>query len=363
MNVMAQAPSAAVSGPKLDNRRVLAALVDLVALFVGGFVLGLVVGLVTGGDAFGGSANAIFVAWALYYYFAFESGDGQTPGKKLLKLRVVRADGGPVGMREIAIRTILRLVDGLLLYLVGLIVMLATGERRQRLGDLAAGTIVVDASAPAAPEVAPAAAAPAAVPAPMQEGPMRTPEVPEAVKPEPAVEPEPAVQQEPLVEPAPQPEPQAQEIPSLSQEIESFSPAPAEAPSEEAVEEPAQEPVDQPAGEPFGGLASEPVDQPAGEPFAGLASEPVAEPFSEPVSEPAPEPTSEPVSEPVAEEAPAGDAGQDEQVNVRSVETVSAIDFIMGGDTQAPVERDQPQGDQGEEGDEPSDEAPARESA
>ena len=39
-------------------------------------------------------------------------------------------------------RTVLRLVDGLGVYLVGLIAMLATGERRQRLGDLAAGTIV-----------------------------------------------------------------------------------------------------------------------------------------------------------------------------------------------------------------------------
>ena len=41
-------------------------------------------------------------------------------------------------------RTLLRVVDGVGFYLVGLVSMLATGERRQRLGDLAAGTVVVD---------------------------------------------------------------------------------------------------------------------------------------------------------------------------------------------------------------------------
>jgi hypothetical protein len=45
-------------------------------------------------------------------------------------------------MRQIAVRSVLRLVDGLGLYLVGLITMLASGERRQRLGDMAAKTIV-----------------------------------------------------------------------------------------------------------------------------------------------------------------------------------------------------------------------------
>ena len=86
-------------------------------------------------------------AWALYYYFACESGGGQTLGKRVMRLRVVRADGGEAGMGEIAVRTVLRVVDGIGLYLVGLVVMLVSGKRRQRLGDMAGGTIVVDASA------------------------------------------------------------------------------------------------------------------------------------------------------------------------------------------------------------------------
>ena len=61
-------------------------------------------------------------------------------------------------MSEIAVRTVLRVVDGIGLYIVGLIVMLATGQRRQRLGDMAAGTIIVDAAAPPAMPPAPVAA-------------------------------------------------------------------------------------------------------------------------------------------------------------------------------------------------------------
>jgi hypothetical protein len=94
-----------------------------------------------------GALGAVILGWALYYHFAMESGDGQTVGKKLMKLRVVLADGRPAGMREIAVRTVLRVIDGIGGYIVGLIVMLATGQRRQRLGDLAAGTMIIDASA------------------------------------------------------------------------------------------------------------------------------------------------------------------------------------------------------------------------
>jgi uncharacterized RDD family membrane protein YckC len=167
VNAFAQPSSAPVAGPQLDNRRVLAAIVDLLVIFAGSFVLGAIFGMINGADAeWGPQMQAITVAWALYYYFAFESGAGQTLGKKLLKIRVIRADGGPAGMREIAIRTVLRIIDGLFLYLVGLIIMLVTGQRRQRLGDIAAGTVVADASTSPAPHASPATAAPPAAATP-----------------------------------------------------------------------------------------------------------------------------------------------------------------------------------------------------
>src|SRR3954451_21316307 len=157
MNAMAQVSAAQLKGPKLDNRRVLAGIVDLLIVGAGALVV-LYAGDALTGDR-GGALGAVILGWALYYYFALESGGGQTVGKKLMKLRVVRADGRPAGMREIAVRTILRVVDGIGMYIVGLIVMLVTGERRQRIGDLAAATIVVDASGPATAVAEPAAPA------------------------------------------------------------------------------------------------------------------------------------------------------------------------------------------------------------
>ncbi|MGN6679291.1 MAG: RDD family protein, partial [Streptosporangiaceae bacterium] len=62
---------------------------------------------------------------------------GQTAGKALLGLRVLRTDGAKARSGPIAIRTFLRLADELpAFYLLGFIVMLITGRRRLRLGDL-----------------------------------------------------------------------------------------------------------------------------------------------------------------------------------------------------------------------------------
>ncbi len=122
------------------------ALIDLAIVVGGAFVIGLAAGLSGVGEG-GSGLTAVVLAWALYYYFACESSGGQTLGKKAMKLRVVRMDGGTAGMGDIGVRTILRLIDGLFLYLVGLVVMLATGKRRGRLGDLAAKTMIVSADA------------------------------------------------------------------------------------------------------------------------------------------------------------------------------------------------------------------------
>lgn len=80
---------------------------------------------------------------------------GQTPGKKLLGLRVLRADGAPVGWSRSTVRSLLAFVDFMPFgFAAGLAAMLL-GKRCQRLGDLAAGTVVVHlAPAPAAARAA-----------------------------------------------------------------------------------------------------------------------------------------------------------------------------------------------------------------
>jgi uncharacterized RDD family membrane protein YckC len=348
MNAIAQVSAAPTTGPKLDNRRVLAGVVDLLIVAAGGVVVLLA------GDSLTGERQsalaAVILGWALYYFFATESGDGQTVGKKLMKLRVVRTDGSPVGMREVAVRTVLRVVDN---YLVGLIVMLATGERRQRIGDLAAGTIIVDAAAPAAPvvEVAVEAVEAEEAPAPTAEAPAvpdptRTITLPaRPARPatledltEPPAE-EAVAEDEPVVE-----EPVAEDAPPVP-EMRPFPPAAEPVAEEPAVEEPVvEEPaVEEPAVEEP--VADEPVVE--AEPVVEVDEEPLSEAASPSLEELAQDVAAAKVEEPAAEDAPvedepAGavseDASEDDApMTVKSVETVSAIDLVMGG---APEEED-----------------------
>ncbi|MBA2378711.1 MAG: RDD family protein [Blastocatellia bacterium] len=82
------------------------------------------------------------------YFIAFEwAWNGQTPGKRLMKLRVIREDGRPITIWEAVTRNLLRLFDSapgfvLPIYSVGLIFVFLN-TRDQRVGDLFAGTVVV----------------------------------------------------------------------------------------------------------------------------------------------------------------------------------------------------------------------------
>jgi uncharacterized RDD family membrane protein YckC len=78
------------------------------------------------------------------YFIAFEKlWNGQTPGKRLLGIRVVRDGGYPVELVGSIIRNLIRIIEQLLgFYFVSVISMLLSSENK-RLGDFAAGTIVV----------------------------------------------------------------------------------------------------------------------------------------------------------------------------------------------------------------------------
>jgi uncharacterized RDD family membrane protein YckC len=88
------------------------------------------------------TAYFLILALNLVYHFVAETLFGQTIGKSRRNLRVVKRDGTPAGASAIAARTVFRIIDAQFLYLVGLLTMVITGKKRQRLGDLAAGTIV-----------------------------------------------------------------------------------------------------------------------------------------------------------------------------------------------------------------------------
>jgi uncharacterized RDD family membrane protein YckC len=100
----------------------------------------------------------LFVATVLGYPVGFETlWHGRTPGKAAMGLRVVRDDGGPIRFRHALVRGLVGVVvdrPGISSGLLALIPMLAT-KRAKRLGDLAAGTVVVQDRVPS--RVAPAA--------------------------------------------------------------------------------------------------------------------------------------------------------------------------------------------------------------
>ncbi len=94
----------------------------------------------------GGIALMVLLGFLLFwgYYVLFEViGNGQTPGKRLAGIRTVRQDGYPIGFGESAIRNIVRIVDFLpVAYGIGVVTMFVD-NRSRRLGDFAAGTLVI----------------------------------------------------------------------------------------------------------------------------------------------------------------------------------------------------------------------------
>ena len=82
------------------------------------------------------------IVWG--YFALFEAyWHGQTPGKRAMKVRVIKDSGRQITLFEALARNLMRVIDYLpSLYLVGVITMLCN-KRNQRLGDLVAGTIVV----------------------------------------------------------------------------------------------------------------------------------------------------------------------------------------------------------------------------
>lgn len=91
---------------------------------------------------------ALFFVFSFVVFFGYDIAwetlaSGRTPGKRVAGLRVVKTSGAPVTFMSSAVRNLMRLIDILpSMYLIGIVSVLAS-SRNQRLGDLAAGTIVV----------------------------------------------------------------------------------------------------------------------------------------------------------------------------------------------------------------------------
>jgi len=132
--------------------RMTAYLIDFFLRFLFGALVSMAcaaLAIPLGGQAIGVLLVGVFILeWGYAWLFeAFR--DGKTPGKHIMRIRVVKTSGSPIGFYDAAIRNLLRAADFLPFgNAVGLVSILAT-ERFQRLGDLVAGTIVVHDDRPA----------------------------------------------------------------------------------------------------------------------------------------------------------------------------------------------------------------------
>jgi uncharacterized RDD family membrane protein YckC len=121
--------------------------VVLLVVFVAGAGAGAAASFVSG--RFAEVLLIIFLALGSFvitvgYFMVFEIvWNGQTPGKRVLSIRVIRESGYPIRPADSVIRNLVRIVDWLpLFYGIGVLVMLFN-KRSKRLGDFAAGTLVV----------------------------------------------------------------------------------------------------------------------------------------------------------------------------------------------------------------------------
>lgn len=148
------APTVALESPtplaSIGDRALAIALDTLVPLaaFIGAglWIAPAFGGMTASGFQLEGAPALIVIACALVsalvYQIGIEGLTGTSLGKVVTGIRVTTTDGQPIGFRAAAVRNVMRFVDGLGVYLVAALPVLVT-RRRQRLGDLAAGTIVV----------------------------------------------------------------------------------------------------------------------------------------------------------------------------------------------------------------------------
>lgn len=127
------------------GRRAVAVIIDSILLGIVGYLISMVTGSTTadGFNLSGGPALLLFLI-AMAYYAVMEKTSGATLGKMAMKLKVVKQDGSALDWQGAIVRNVLRIIDGFFFYLVGAIAVWMS-KSKQRLGDMAAHTIVVRA--------------------------------------------------------------------------------------------------------------------------------------------------------------------------------------------------------------------------
>ena len=135
----------------MENKGIGIRAVSVIIDSILGLILFMIVGFIytgsltfqlAGADAMGlvGTFTVLF----FLYFVILEGHMGQTIGKMVTGIKVVKENGDPCDMKASLIRNILRIIDGIFIYIVGAVIIAVT-DKNQRLGDLAGKTVVVDA--------------------------------------------------------------------------------------------------------------------------------------------------------------------------------------------------------------------------
>ena len=154
VSVTSQSQSTQTSRPNLasEEDRIVAVILDTILIFVISLAIFLPLSLFIGFFGALGSFPSFFFGpvtlitwlfWLLYFTY-FESTTGQTLGKQVMKIRVVdETTMQHLDFGMSLVRNILRIIDWLpLFYLIGFL-LIATNQKKQRIGDMAARSIVV----------------------------------------------------------------------------------------------------------------------------------------------------------------------------------------------------------------------------
>ncbi len=132
------------------GERILARLIDLailVLLFFMGLIFGSITGIFSGpgSDTIIGVLAIIFSVIMIFYDLVFEIFmNGQSIGKRIMKIKVISLDGSQPSVGQYLLRWLFRIVDFLIIE-PGLVALIAAAvsEKPQRIGDMVAGTMLI----------------------------------------------------------------------------------------------------------------------------------------------------------------------------------------------------------------------------
>jgi len=146
-------PALLIGGFELSGmgERMVASILDMIFVVIVFAVAGMATasqlgGATDSGFSLNGTPAVIAIAItsiaAFLYFWLAEGLFGSTLGKAIAGIQVRRKTGAPCGIPASLLRNLLRIIDGIGVYLVGFVVAILS-KTRQRLGDHAAGTVVV----------------------------------------------------------------------------------------------------------------------------------------------------------------------------------------------------------------------------